>query len=295
MAHTEEVRALVDLRAEGPLPVRVQMQLPHAMLEAAAAAGLRTGFGDDYLTYGAVKLFSDGSLGARTAALQAPYTDDPSTTGELIYPPEELAVRVRRVWEAGFQVCIHAIGDRAMHVTLDAIQAAAAEGPWAFPPRIEHASLVDAEIIHRMRQLGVGAAVQPQFARSDYWAPERLGEERARGCYAFRTLWEAGIALAGSTDCPVEALDALAAIGQCVSRPAWSPDEGIPLDAALRLFSEGAYRLQGRPAGTGALAPGQYADFVVLEQDPSQVAPEEVERIPVWMTVVGSSVSYDAG
>lgn len=298
MAHAREVRALVDLRREGPLPVRVLMQLPYAMLDHAAATGLRTGYGDDYLSVGAIKLFSDGSLGARTAALREPYTDQPSTSGELIYAPDELARRVRAVYEAGFQVCIHAIGDRAMDVTLDAIEAAPGPGgaPWAFPPRIEHASLVDETIIRRMRRLGVGAAVQPQFARSDYWSPDRLGQERARGCYAFRTLHAAGIPLAGSTDCPVELLDAMAALGQTVHRPDWSPEERLSLEDAVRIFSEGSYALRYRtPAEApshGRLAPGEYADFVVLEHDPRAVAPEDVEKIPIHMTVVGGRVVY---
>jgi len=292
MAHGREIRALVDLRREGPLPVRVQMHLPYSLVEEAGALGLRTGFGDDTLNVGAVKLFSDGSLGARTAALLEPYADDPTTRGELIYPPEELARRVRRVYEAGFQVCVHAIGDEAMQVTLDAMEAAADNAPAGLPPRIEHASLVNPEIVARMRRLGVGAAIQPQFARSDYWAPERLGVERARGCYAFRTLWEAGIPLAGSTDCPVEALDALAAVGQLVSRPEWSPQESLPLEAVLRIFSEGSYSIQGRTGGR--FQAGDYADFVVLESDPRLVAPEDVEKIPVAMTVVGGEIRYAA-
>lgn len=296
MAHEREVRALVELRGEGPLPVRVQMQLPYAMLEAARGTGLRTGFGDDYLNVGAIKLFSDGSLGARTAALFEPYADDPGTSGQLIYSPDELARRVADVYRAGFQVCIHAIGDRAMAVTLDAIAAAGAEAhanggalPW--PPRIEHASVVNPAILRRMVELGVAAAIQPQFARSDCWSPDRLGRGRARGCYAFRTLWEAGIPLAGSTDCPVETLDAMAAIGQLVHRPAWSPDERLPLETALRVFSEGSYALRGFARGSGRLAPGEYADFLVLEHDPRAVAPAEIEHVAPWATVVGGRVT----
>jgi predicted amidohydrolase YtcJ len=293
MAHTQEIRALVALAQEGPLPVRVLMQYPYALLDKAAASGLLTGFGDEYLAVGAIKLFSDGSLGARTAALLEPYSDAPDLSGELIYPPAELAQRVRRIFSAGFQVCVHAIGDRAMEVTLDAFEASAevrAGHPSArrFPPRIEHASLVNERIIRRMRRLGVAAAVQPQFARSDSWAPQRLGD-RAAGCYAFRSLYEAGIPLAGSTDCPVEPLDAMAAIGQMVCRPDWSPDEGLPLTDVLRIFSEGSFALRGFPPGSGSLAPGQLADFVVLEQDPSTVPPAEIERIPVAMTVVGGA------
>jgi predicted amidohydrolase YtcJ len=295
MANADEIRALVDLRREGPLPVRVRMQLPFALLQHASATGFRTGFGDEWLRIGAVKLFSDGSLGARTAALIEPYSDDSSTSGELIYSPEELARRVEAVYAAGFQVCIHAIGDRAMQVTLDAIEHAAATHPNPFPPRIEHASVVNTEIVERMRALGVGAAVQPQFARSDYWSPERLGTDRAKGCYAFRTLWKAGVVLAGSTDCPVEKLDALAAIGQMVHRPEWSPQEALPLDAVLRIVSEGSYRIDGDVAGSGRLERGRSPDFLVLEQDPREVPPPEIEGTRPTMTVVGGVPSYQAG
>jgi predicted amidohydrolase YtcJ len=289
IAHGRELRALVELDAESPLPVRITMQLPYSLLREAEALGLRTGFGSETLTVGAIKLFSDGSLGARTAALHAPYSDDSGTAGELIYPPDELAERVRRVYEAGFQVCVHAIGDRAMDVTLDAISAAELEQAAAgrtrlWPPRIEHASLVNPEIVARMRRLGVAAAIQPQFAWSDYWAPERLGPERTPGCYAFRTLWEAGIPLAGGTDCPVERLDALAAIGNAVHRPDWSPGEALPLEATLRIFSEGAYALLGRSGGR--LQPGDWADFVVLNRDPRAVEPAEVAALRPEVTVV---------
>ncbi|MFN3653014.1 MAG: amidohydrolase [Armatimonadota bacterium] len=287
MAHEREVRALLDLRAEGPLPVRVVMQLPFSLLEHAAGLGLRTGFGDEYLRIGAVKLFSDGSLGARTAALREPYADEPGTCGQLLYEPDELTRRVKAVTEAGFQVCIHAIGDRAMDVTLDAIEAAA---PHPFPPRIEHASMVNSGLVARMRALGVGAAVQPQFAWSDYWTPDRVGPERARGCYAFRTLHEAGVPLAGSTDCPVETLDAMTALEQLVHRPPWLPEDGLPLAEALRVFSEGSYALLGGEGGR--LQSGDYADFVVLEQDPREVAPSELARIPVARTVVGGRTVF---
>ncbi len=295
MAHGREMRALVDLHRQEGLPVRVEMQPPFAMLPSLVESGIATGFGDDFLTYGAVKLFSDGSLGARTAAMHAPYSDDPSTTGQLIYSPEELSQRVAAVTNAGLQVCVHAIGDRAMDLTLDAIEAAQAQGPTLpWPARIEHASVVNPSILARMAAAGVAAAIQPQFAWSDYWAPERLGAQRAKGCYAFRSLHAAGVPMAGSTDSPVEALDAMAAIGRLVHRPAWSPNEGLPLEQALRLFSEGSYRIRGLPADWGRLVPGGRADFVALESDPSRVTPAEIERIGVSATVVHGRFAYRA-
>lgn len=291
MAHREEVAALVELRRRETPGVRVRMQMPFAMLESLRESGMCTGFGDDWLRIGAIKLFSDGSLGARTAALEEPYTDDPASVGELIYPPEELKRRVAEVHAAGFQVCVHAIGDRALRTTLDAIERAADSGPWRQIPRVEHASLVTPALIRRMRDLGVGAAVQPQFARSDYWAPERLGTERARGCYAFRALYEAGVPLAGSTDCPVEVLDALAAIDQLVHRPGWSPDQGLPLPDALRVFSEGGHRLAGASPGAGTLQPGEAADFLVLDGPQRPFEEENMEEKTVFLTVISGALA----
>lgn len=299
MANADEVRALVELHRQGALPLRVVLQLPFHMLEHARSMGLKTGFGDNFLSIGAVKLFSDGSLGARTAALKAPYADDPSTSGELIYTQQELNDRMAAIYRAGFQSCTHAIGDAALEATLNAIQAGAeslSAAEWAAlpPPRIEHASLVDPGLVRRMRELKVGAAIQPQFAWSDQWVPERLGRERARGCYAFRTLWEAGIPLAGSTDCPVERLDALAAIGDLVHRPPWLPEEGMALDTALRVFSEGAYALRGLPATRGKLTVGEPADFVVLASHPDRIEPAVIRNIPVALTVVDGEVRFAA-
>jgi predicted amidohydrolase YtcJ len=184
-----------------------------------------------------------------------------------------------------------------MDVTLTALELAGIRnyvGRQPLPPRIEHASMVDAEIIRRMRTLGVGAAVQPQFAWSDHWLLERVGAARAQGCYAFRTLWEAGIPLGGSTDSPVEPLDAMAAIGAMLHRPDWLPGEALSLETVLQVFSEGSYSLTGNAVGRGRLAPGAFADFVVLEHDPRLVPASEVHRIPVAMTVVDGEVRYAA-
>jgi predicted amidohydrolase YtcJ len=291
-ADLREVQALAALAGRGELPIRIVVQLPFSLLEHARERRWRTGVGDDFFTWGAVKLFSDGSLGARTAALLAPYSDDPTTDGELIFSPEELERRIAAVYRAGFQVCIHAIGDRAMVVTLQAMRGAARSAfgtPLApHPPRIEHASMVNPEIVQTMLALRAAAAVQPQFAWSDRWIQERVGSDRARGCYAFAALHDAGVPLAGSTDCPVESLDALAAIGSMVHRPPWLPEGGLPVTSALRAFSEGSYSVRGLKGGS--LEIGQFADFLALDADPSAVEPQEIAQIPVAATVVGGEI-----
>src|SRR5262249_20066351 len=181
------------------LPIRLRLQLPFAMLDAARDLGLGTGFGDEWLRIGAIKIFSDGSLGARTAALREEYTDDPGNRGQLIFSQEELDRRVQAVADAGFQVAIHAIGDAALESVLIAFERCRNLHPL---PRVEHASLCPPDLMARMRALGVVAAVQPQFIVSDFWTVERLGPQRAPWAYPFRSMREAGIRLAGRTPRP---------------------------------------------------------------------------------------------
>src|SRR5204862_2063810 len=138
----------------------------YAMIDAARDLGMITGFGDEWLTIGAIKIFSDGSMGARTAALREDYADDLGNRGQLILCQDELDRRVQAVADAGFQVAVHAIGDAALESVLTAFERC--RGP-QLRPRIEHASLCPPDLMARMRSLGAAAAVQPQFIRSDFW------------------------------------------------------------------------------------------------------------------------------
>jgi predicted amidohydrolase YtcJ len=287
-----EIRALQTLRDAGELPIRVRLQISYGMLEPARALGLRTGFGDDRLRLGAVKLFADGSLGARTAALQAAYADDPGNRGTLIYPQEELDRRVAAVGEAGFQVAIHAIGDAALDAALTAIERSPRRAP---RPRVEHASLAPPALRARMRRLGAVAAVQPPFVLADIWMAARVGPERLSWAYPFRTLRAEGVPLAGSTDCPVEALDAWAAVAAAVHRGGQNPDESLPLADALALFTRGSAYAAGDEERLGALAPGQCADFLVLGVDPFALPAEALAALRPALTVVDGEVVYEGG
>lgn len=284
-------RALIGRSGQGP---RIRIQLPYRLLEPARALGLSTGFGDDRLRIGAVKLFADGSLGARTAAPRAPYADDPGNRGVLIHAQEELDRRVAEIGEAGFQVAIHAIGDAALEAALTAIERAPHR---VAPPRIEHASIAPPELRKRMRQLGVVAAVQPPFVLSDTWLEERLGPERLAWAYPFRGMRAEGITLAGSTDCPVEAVDAWPAVAAAVHRGGQNPAEALSLSEALDLFTAGSAAAAGkeRPGESilpGYLLPGQPADFLVLEEDPFTLPTEALSGLRPVATVVAGEVQF---
>jgi predicted amidohydrolase YtcJ len=289
-----EIRALQTLRDAGALPIRVRLQLPFGLLEPARAMGLRTGFGDDRVRLGAVKLFADGSLGARTAALQAPYADDPGNQGTLIHPQEELDRRVAAISEAGFQVAIHAIGDAALDAALTAMERSPRLIPRPRGGAAEHASLAPPALRARMRQLGVVAAVQPPFVLADTWMAARIGAERLPWAYPFRTMRAEGVPLAGSTDCPVEALDAWPAVAAAVHRGGQNPEECLSLVDAIDLFTRGSAYAAGDEERLGTLRPGHHADFLVLDVDPFALPVEELARLRPALTVVEGEVVHEA-
>jgi predicted amidohydrolase YtcJ len=288
-----EVTALQALHRQGALPIRVVLQPPFAWIDHLRSLGIQTGFGDDRLRFGALKIFADGSMGARTAALSAPFTDDPGNCGELIFSPEEMDRRVAATGEAGFQVAVHAIGDRAVEIVLDAMERA----PRLHArPRIEHASLLRADLVTRMVRRDVVAAVQPQFVVSDFWTIDRLGPERTRWAYPFRTMLQAGVAVAGSTDCPVERLDPWQAIARAVTRDEHTPQERLTPRKAVEIFTRGSAYASGDEPHLGSLEPGKHADFLVLDADPFTADPAALEAMrPVMTFVSGECVAKVQG
>jgi predicted amidohydrolase YtcJ len=253
----------------------------------------------DRLTVGAIKLYADGALGSRGAALLEPYTDDPGNTGIELAPAADLERWTRDAVAAGFQVCIHAIGDRANHTVLDIYERVLADHPgYDLRLRVEHAQVLAAEDIPRFARLGVIASMQPRHCTSDApWAEARLGPARARRAYAWRLLLESGAIIAGGSDFPVEPPDPLLGIAAAVTR---TPVGGAPFYPAQRMTRREAVRAFTRDAAyagfdedrLGTLEPGKCADFVVLDRDIFTCPAEEIAATRVLMTVLGGEVVY---
>ena len=290
-----------QLRKEGKLTARItewlDFTLPLAKLEE-----LRREWGstDPWLKTGALKGFMDGSLGSRTAAMLAPYSDAPGTSGILRMDPENLKTMAIERDRAGFQLAFHAIGDRANRVALDTFAAvAAANDPRDRRDRVEHAQVVAPDDFARFGKLGVVASMQPSHLLDDErWAGDRLGPERSRGAYAWRTMEQNGVHLAFGTDHPVEPLNPLRGIYACVTRQlpqgsaSWEPQESLPISDCLRAYTVGSAYAEFEEKTKGTIAPGMLADLVVYPVDLNQVPARELLAIAVKMTIVGGRIVY---
>lgn len=285
------------------IPLRIYWDLPYEFIDELLDSPLRTGDGDDYFRIGAVKIFADGSLGGRTAALEEPYSDDPSNSGMLVNSEEELKAQVYKCHSAGMQVAIHAIGDRAVRVSLAAIADALARVPRRDARhRLVHVQILAPNLISEMKRLGVIADVQPKFITTDMrWAQQRVGPERMRTSYAWKTMLRAGILMAGGSDCPVEPPDPLLGIYAAVTRKdldgkpkgGFYPNERISVEEAIRLFTVGGAFAEFSEDSKGTLEPGKLADFVVLSHNPFKVSPDDIKDIEVLATVVGGQMAYE--
>jgi len=287
-----EISVIQKLRTQNKLPLRVYILIPVEFLDDFVKLGLHTGFGDSTVKIGCVKILADGSLGARTAALKEPYSDQPTTKGMMLYTPEELNKMVVEAHEADFQLAIHAIGDYAVEIVLNAVEEALLRVPREnHRHRIEHASVLNERAAQRMRELNLIASVQPHFVVSDFWAVERVGRERARWVYPFRALMKEGVVVAGGSDCPVEPINPLFGIQAAVVRETF-PEEGVSVDEALRVYTiNGAYA-SFEDDVKGSVEVGKLADLVVLSESPLSVESDKIGTIGVEMTVVGGKIVY---
>jgi predicted amidohydrolase YtcJ len=285
-----ELRVLLKLRTEERLPIRFYVLIPASRLKTAKQLGLTTGFGDKWVRLGSVKIFTDGSLGASTAALEAPYSDDPINRGVTIYNQEQLDEIIAEAQRSDFQVAVHAIGDRAIGILLEAVRKAKrGTAGKDLRHRIEHASVLNPELIRRMKELELTVTVQPHFVVSDFWVEQRLGSERARFTYPFSSLLQAGLMVVGASDCPVEPLGPLSGIAAAVDRDG---PEAIATEDAIALYTRNAAYASFEENVKGTITAGKYADLVVLEEDPKRVRPSQISEIAVLMTMVGGRVLY---
>ncbi len=254
------------------------------------------------LTVRAVKLYIDGALGSRGAALLADYSDDPGDRGLLRHEPEVFTDMVMRAMKCGYQVNTHAIGDRGVRVVLDAYEKALRTlGRTVGRHRVEHAQVVAPEDFARFATLDLIASMQPTHATSDmYWAEDRLGPERVRGAYAWRSFLEHGVRLAFGSDFPVESANPLLGFYAAITRQdaegwpegGWYPEQRLTRAEALRAFTLDAAYAAFQEHELGSLTPGKYADFVVLSHDIMTVPPEQILQTRVLATFFGGRCVY---
>lgn len=258
---------------------------------------------DDKLRLNGIKLTLDGALGSRGAWLKAPYADDPRNTGLQILNGTQLRNLMSRAAMDNFQVAIHAIGDAANSEALDAIAELSEDFTGDRRWRIEHAQVLDPADIARMGQHGIVASMQPQHQTSDrVMAEARLGPSRLSGAYAWRSIAATGAPMAFGSDAPVEIPDPFAGLAAAVTRAdadgqpfgGWQPQEALSLEAALAAYTAGAAYAGFADGKFGEIKPGQRADFLVLDRDPTLVSGPELRDIRVLQTWVGGVKVYDS-
>jgi predicted amidohydrolase YtcJ len=296
------LRAFQALHQNGELTLRVTKSLPLENLDAALAVGLRSGFGDDWLRIGGVKMFADGALGPRTAWMLADYEGDPGNTGISTTPVEALYQAVLRANQGGLAANIHAIGDRANREVLDIYARVRAQlGPSMLRNRIEHVQLLDPQDAGRLAELGVIASMQPIHATSDMRMADRFWGARSAHSYALKTQIQRGAVLALGSDCPVETLDPLQGLHAAVTRrradgspgpEGWYPAQRLSLAEALRGYTMGPAYAAGMQDRLGTLSPGSLADLTVLDRDLFAIDAMEILHAQVLATVTGGRFVY---
>ena len=269
-----------------------------------SAKGPVSGYGDDFLSARAVKLYADGALGSRGAALLAPYQDDPKNSGLLFHAPDELTSMIAKALAKGYQVCVHAIGDRANREVLDSFAAAYKQvGGENSRNRIEHAQVVALPDIPRFATEKLIASMQPTHATSDKnMAEDRIGAERLKGAYAWRTFLAQGTRIAGGSDFPVESPNPFFGLHAAVTRQdhldqpsgGWRADQKLTLVEALRAFTLDAAFAEHQESTLGSLEAGKWADFIVIDRDIFAIDPKEIWRTRVLETWVAGKRVYEA-
>jgi predicted amidohydrolase YtcJ len=286
--------------------VRVYAHQPLTGWQTLARIGVRAGFGSDKLKIGALKGFSDGSLGSTTALMSEPYKDAPDTYGlaaDEMIPESKMRDNISGADHAGLQVAVHAIGDKANRLVLDMFaEVSAKNGARDRRFRIEHAQHLRPEEIERFAKLKVIASMQPYHAIDDgRWAEKRIGPALVRGTYAFRALLDSGAVLAFGSDWHVAPMDPLMGIYAAVTRRTldgkhpggWVPEQKITVSEAVRAYTIGSAYASFEEHVKGSIEPGKLADFAVLSDDIFAIAPERIEKARVLMTVFDGRVVFE--
>ncbi|HWW60020.1 MAG TPA: amidohydrolase family protein, partial [Thermoanaerobaculia bacterium] len=306
-ADDDTIRAVRELIDEKQFPIRVYTMLSdsgqafdsgNALLRDWFARGPLIDYGGR-LTVRAVKVYADGALGSRGAALLAPYSDDPGNSGLMLAKPEHIADVAKRALAAGFQVNTHAIGDRGVRNVIDAYETAGVKPENRF--RIEHLQVISPPDLRRLVANGIIASMQPTHATSDmYWAEKRLGPSRILGAYAWREVLNAGGRLALGSDFPVEEVNPFYGIHAAVTRQdhknwpqgGWYPDQRLGFPEALRGFTSDAAYAAFEEGSRGTIEVGKLADLTIVEGNFLATPSQDLWKAKVRQTVVGGDVVY---
>ncbi len=296
----EDLRAYQDARQSGELALRVYCLIGYAHLDRMLAAGVRTGFGNEWVRVGAMKLTCDGSISERTARLSQPYVGRPSDHGILVLEEEELYARARKAHEADWQIGVHANGDVAIDQTLRVYERLQRERPRRDPRfRIEHCTVVNEALVRRIRDLGV---IPNPFSTYVYYHGEKMreyGAERLNWMFAVRSFLDAGVRPTQTSDYPPGPFEPMMALQSSVTRTdskgnVWGARQRVTVEEALRVGTlHGAYASYEEHL-KGSITPGKLADLVVLSRDPTREDPASLIRIPILKTMVGGRWVFEA-
>jgi predicted amidohydrolase YtcJ len=299
----EHLQAYQLAAERGLLRLRTSMMIRENLLEHIVALGVRQGFGSDRLRVGPIKMFIDGSLIGRTAAVSQPYVNDPRPNylGLTMMPKEEFEDWVMRAHVAGYQIAVHAIGDRGIDWVLDAYEKALSAHPRRdHRHRIEHCGICRPDIIDRIERLGVVPVSQPVFIieYGDGFI-RHLGLERIQLTYPFRSFLERGIRLVFSSDCPVSDFRPLKSVQAAVtertsSGASYALEEAVSVEEALEMFTVAGAYATFEEHTKGAIRTGMLADFAILAEDPRSVDPAGLTDVPVTTTIIGGEIVYEA-
>jgi predicted amidohydrolase YtcJ len=289
------------LQLAGSLGLRVVAYIPSAMLDDAADLVADTKVDRQWLRIGGIKVFADGALGARTAAMLAPYDGEPHNMGVLTIEEDALRAVAQRGRASGLPLAVHAIGDRANRMALDVLEGAGSPSGSFRPHRIEHAQVLHCDDIGRFATQGVVASMQPIHATQDAPMADRYWGDRCAHAYAWKSLLESGAVLAFGSDCPVEDISPLLGIHAAVTRrtvdgapgpDGWYPEQRLKVVDAVRSYTRDAAYAGGVHDVVGSIAPGKLADLVVLDRDIFECPPMEIARTQVVATMVGGQTVY---
>lgn len=303
----ECLAAFQILRERGELNLRVLKNINREWIEHAYELGIRSGFGDDWIRIGGLKIFADGALGPQTALMIAPYETDPDNYGIAVTDKEDMYDMISKASRLGFSSTVHAIGDRAVHDILDVYEAVRGEEAQrgvvrkARRHRIEHVQIIHPNDVERLADLDVVASMQPIHATSDYEMAERYWGKRAAYSYALRKQLLAGTVLALGSDAPIETFDPKIGVHAAITRqradgspgPAgWYPDERLTLEETLEGYTRGPAFAAYMDDRLGILAPGYLADMIVLDHDWFTIPPAEILQTEILGTMVGGRWRY---